>query len=85
MKFFHTATNQNLNLIQIPKTDFWHNKEGELFLATHGTCERISSKRAVFAILGRKTPPAIVRLVCCQSPRKSSSSDIGQFMKDLEK
>lgn len=75
MKFKHDETGLNFELTQIPNTDFWADKDGDLYLATHGTCERISGLNAVESILKRENKKTVVQVVCCQpltlnEPRK---------------
>lgn len=62
MKFLDQELRIMLELIQIDGTDFWKDGDGDLYLATHGTCERISAERAVKALLKREN---MKKVVCC--------------------
>lgn len=62
MKFLDQDLGIMLQLIQIEGTDFWKDGDGDLYLATHGTCERISGERAVRALLKREK---FQKVVCC--------------------
>ena len=64
MRFENIETGLNFELIQIPNTDFWSDKDGDLYLATHGTCERISGLNAVTSLLKRENMKTVAQVVC---------------------
>lgn len=77
-KFKHDETGLTFNLTQIPNTDFWADKDGDLYLATHGTCERISGLSAVSALLKRENKKTVVQVICHQPFKPKHSRLLGR-------
>lgn len=56
MKFRHDGTGLIFDLLPIAGTDFWSDRDGDLYLATDGTCESVRPKKALESILLRGKP-----------------------------
>lgn len=81
MKFLSIEDGRYYSLSKITGTDFWNDQDGDLYLATEGTCERISGQKALESILRRGKPSSGYCPICDDKCLKGLPASFNRYVK----